>query len=197
MKVQTSHNIIVAIAMAAVVAAGAGTFALRVKHATGVAPVAQPQAPPSAPVAQVADVPAAVAPIVPAVRVALAASAAPILDVSAEAKPKIADKSTRVVKNAEEPALPPLITPISADAPAPAVVNPPASDSSITDEVKFQIAASGLSEDTDVGVTTALGVVVLTGKQESQQAIDLLRSVAAKVQDVKSVDTTAMQVSGI
>ena len=191
MKLQTSHNTIVAIAMAAVVAVGAGTFALRVKHATPVAPTSQTL--PLTPGAQVAEVPAPIAPVVPVAPVASAIPAAPIVDVPAAA---IAKKSATIAKSAAEPVLPPLSTPTSAAAPAPAMVNPPASDSSITDEVKFQIAASGLSKDVEVGVTTALGIVVLTGKQESQQAIDLLRSVAAKVQDVKSVDTTAMQVSG-
>ena len=191
MKLQTSHNTIVAIAMAAVVAAGVGTFALRVKHATPVAPASQTL--PPTPAAQVAEVSAPIAPIVPVAPVAPAVPAAPIVDVPATA---IAKRSAAFAKSAAEPVLPPLSTPSSAAAPAPAMVNPPASDNSITDEVKFQIAASGLSKDAEVGVTTALGIVVLTGKQESQQAIDLLRSVAAKVQDVKSVDTTAMQVSG-
>ena len=204
MKLQTSHNTIVAIAMAAVVAVGAGTFALRVKHATPVAPTSQTL--PLTPGAQDAEVPAPIAPIVPVAPVAPTVPAAPIYDVPAAVNPKIADKqhpaaaiakkSATIAKSAADPVLPPLSTPTFAAAPAPAMVNPPASDSSITDEVKFQIAASGLSKDADVGVTTALGIVVLTGKQESQQAIDLLRSVAAKVQDVKSVDTTAMQVSG-
>jgi len=66
------------------------------------------------------------------------------------------------------------------------------SDSQITDNVKSQIAGDGLSNDTNIGVTTTEGVVALTGNLASQDAIDHVKDVVGKVKDVKSVDTSAL-----
>jgi hyperosmotically inducible periplasmic protein len=67
-----------------------------------------------------------------------------------------------------------------------------ASDSQITTDVKSQIAGDSLSKDVNIGVTTTHGVVALTGKLASQDAIDHVKDVAGKVKDVKSVDGSAL-----
>jgi hyperosmotically inducible periplasmic protein len=65
-------------------------------------------------------------------------------------------------------------------------------DSQITTDVKSEIAGDSLSKDVNIGVTTTHGVVALTGRLASQDAIDHVRDVAGKVKDVKSVDTSAL-----
>jgi len=67
-----------------------------------------------------------------------------------------------------------------------------APDSQITTEVKSEIAKDALDRDLAIGVTTTQGVVALTGSLASQDAIDHVRDVAAKVRDVRSVDTSAL-----
>lgn len=66
-------------------------------------------------------------------------------------------------------------------------------DSSITAAVKSHLATDVATQDYEVGVTTLLGVVSLTGTLVSQDAINHVRTVAAGVKDVKSVDTSAMK----
>ncbi len=68
----------------------------------------------------------------------------------------------------------------------------PASDSQITTDVKTAIAGDLAVKDLEIGVSTTDGVVALTGKVASQGAIDQVKDVAAKVKDVKSVDTSAL-----
>jgi hyperosmotically inducible protein len=72
---------------------------------------------------------------------------------------------------------------------------PASSDSRITTELKSQFAADSISKDVDIGVTTTQGAVVLTGTLVTQDAIDHIKNVAEKVKDVKSVDTSAMQIT--
>jgi hyperosmotically inducible protein len=67
-----------------------------------------------------------------------------------------------------------------------------AADSQITAAVKSEIAVDSLTKDANIGVTTAHGVVALTGSLASQDAIDRARNLAAQVRDVKSVDTSAL-----
>jgi hyperosmotically inducible protein len=74
-------------------------------------------------------------------------------------------------------------------------MEPAASDNRITTAVKSEIAADGSGEDAKVGVTTTNGVVALTGTLASQEAIDHLKGVAEKVQDVKSVDTSELKIA--
>ena len=50
--------------------------------------------------------------------------------------------------------------------------------------------------DPHVGVVTHDGVVVLTGNLPSQQAIDQVTAVAGLVQDVRSVDASALVLAG-
>jgi hyperosmotically inducible protein len=69
------------------------------------------------------------------------------------------------------------------------------SDIQITTAVKSEIAADSGSKDANVGVTTTNGVVVLTGTMATQDAIDHVKGVAAKVKDVKSVDTSALKIT--
>lgn len=70
-----------------------------------------------------------------------------------------------------------------------------APDSSITAAVKSQLAADSASQGYEVGVTTTLGVVALSGTVATQAAIDHVREVAASVKDVKSVDTSGLKVT--
>lgn len=67
-----------------------------------------------------------------------------------------------------------------------------AADSQITADVRSAIAGSTLSKDLNVGVKTIEGVVVLTGIVATQDAIEQVKDVAAKVKDVKSVDASAL-----
>jgi hyperosmotically inducible periplasmic protein len=82
------------------------------------------------------------------------------------------------------------------DAQEGATSNEPAgSDRRITAELKSQFAADSISKNVDIGVTTTQGVVVLTGTLATQDAIDHVKNVAEKVEDVKSVDTSAMKIT--
>jgi hyperosmotically inducible protein len=69
-------------------------------------------------------------------------------------------------------------------------------DSKITTEVKSRLAADSVAKDADISVNTTQGVVVLTGTVASQDAVDHVKLVAQNVPDVKSVDTSALKVSG-
>jgi hyperosmotically inducible protein len=72
-----------------------------------------------------------------------------------------------------------------------------ASDSQITSDVKSAIAGDSASKDFNIGVTTSAGVVALSGKLATQDAIDQVKGVAGKVKDVKSVDTSALLVASL
>ena len=69
------------------------------------------------------------------------------------------------------------------------------SDSWITTKGKSEILADSASKGFDVSVTTTHGVVVLTGKLASSDAIDHVKEIAAKVDSVKSVDISALTVA--
>ena len=69
------------------------------------------------------------------------------------------------------------------------------SDSWITTKVKSEILADSVSKGVNVTVETTRGVVVLKGTLASQDAIDHIKDVAAKVKGVKSVDVSALTVS--
>ncbi len=83
----------------------------------------------------------------------------------------------------------------SSSPPVVSSMEPPASDIQITSAVKSEIAADGSSEDAKVEVITTNGVVALTGTLATQDAIDHLKGIAEKVQDVKSVDTSALKIT--
>lgn len=70
------------------------------------------------------------------------------------------------------------------------------SDSWITGKVKSGILADSLSKGFDVNVVTVHGVVVLKGELANRDAIDHVKHIAEKVKGVKSVDTSALTVSG-
>ena len=70
-----------------------------------------------------------------------------------------------------------------------------ASDSWITTKVKSEMLADSLSKGVDVSVKTLGGVVVLKGVLASQDAIDHVKGIAAKVKDVKSVDTSGLTIA--
>jgi hyperosmotically inducible protein len=62
--------------------------------------------------------------------------------------------------------------------------------------VKSRLAADAVTKDANISVTTTQGVVVLSGTLASQDAVDHVKQVAQNVQDVKSVDTSALKVTG-
>jgi hyperosmotically inducible periplasmic protein len=66
------------------------------------------------------------------------------------------------------------------------------SDSWITTKVKSEILANSMSKAFKVSVKTKSGVVSLTGKLPDQDAIDLVKMIAEKVKDVKSVDVSGL-----
>ncbi len=71
----------------------------------------------------------------------------------------------------------------------------PVSDTEITANVKSEIAVDSVGMSGAIGVITTDGVVALTGSLSSQDDIDHIKGVVARVKDVKSVDTTAMSVT--
>ena len=68
------------------------------------------------------------------------------------------------------------------------------SDSWITTKVKSEILADSMSKGFDVSVETVHGVVVLKGSLANRDAVLHVKDIAAKVQGVKSVDTSALVV---
>lgn len=70
------------------------------------------------------------------------------------------------------------------------------SDSWITTKVKTEILADSVSKGFEVNVDTTNGVVVLKGTLANQDAIDHVKDIAAKIEGVKSVDTTALGIKG-
>ena len=71
-----------------------------------------------------------------------------------------------------------------------------ASDSWITTKVKSEILASSVSKGFKVSVKTTGGVVVLRGSLPNRDAVAHVKDIAAKVEGVKSVDTSALKVAG-
>lgn len=68
------------------------------------------------------------------------------------------------------------------------------SDSWITTKVKAEILANSVSKGFKVGVTTKNGVVSLKGKLPTQDAADLVKTIAEKVKGVQSVDVSGLAV---
>jgi hyperosmotically inducible protein len=68
------------------------------------------------------------------------------------------------------------------------------SDTWITTKVKSEILANSVSKMFKVGVKTRHGVVHLSGKLPTQDAIDLVKMIAEKVRDVKSVDVSLLSI---
>jgi osmotically-inducible protein OsmY len=69
-----------------------------------------------------------------------------------------------------------------------------ASDTWITTKVKSAILADNISQGFEVGVTTLHGEVVLEGDLRNQQSVDLVASIAKRVEGVKSVDTSRLTI---
>jgi hyperosmotically inducible periplasmic protein len=69
------------------------------------------------------------------------------------------------------------------------------SDSWITTKVKSELLADSVTKGLDVKVETVKGVVMLSGALPSQEAIGHAKTVAGKVESVKSVDTSGLTVA--
>jgi hyperosmotically inducible protein len=69
------------------------------------------------------------------------------------------------------------------------------SDSWITTKVKSSILANSLTKGFHVDVKTFHGVVTLSGKLATQEAIDQVKTEAGKIKGVKSVDTSILVVA--
>jgi hyperosmotically inducible protein len=69
------------------------------------------------------------------------------------------------------------------------------SDSWITTKVKSEILANSVSKAFKVSVKTKFGVVSLGGKLPNQDAIDLVKMIAEKVNGVKSVDVSGLSIA--
>ena len=104
-------------------------------------------------------------------------------------KPALADRPDASLASA---AAPMTASAAAVDAETGANGKSAASDTEITSEVKSAIASEGLVKDSSVAVSTTDGVVALSGSVPSQAAIDQLKDVAAKVKDVKGVDTSGL-----
>ena len=70
-----------------------------------------------------------------------------------------------------------------------------ASDSWITTKVKSEILADSLTKGFEVQVETIHGVVVLGGTLANRDAFDHVKDIAAKVEGVKSVNTSALRIA--
>lgn len=70
------------------------------------------------------------------------------------------------------------------------------SDSWISTKVKSDLLASSFSKGMDVDVQTIHGVVVLRGNLANQDAIDHVKDIAEQVDGVKSVNTSALTITG-
>jgi len=192
MNSQTSHKIIVAGAMAAVIGIGAVTFALRSRP---VAPVAEASHPP----VRVTQIPASTpdtAAEIPAAAALPGASSAALQipgDTNERSAGQTITNGVGRVKSADELTTMPTTTSLAADDQKMGTSTELAtSDSQITADVKTEIARDSLSKDLNIGVSTTRGIVALTGNLASQGAIDHVKDVAGKVKDVKGVDTSAL-----
>ena len=205
MNSSTSRKIIVAGGMAVVVGIGVVIFALRVHSETSVAQIPHPPAPvaqtpadaraaaaqiPTAPaaVAQIPDAPAAVAHS-DSVDTKSAGSATPsAVEPKLARNRPLAKASTSTVATSSS---------LADDQKVGTSAGFAASDSQITTDVESEIAGDNLSKDVNIGVTTTHGIVVLTGRLASQDAIDHVKDVAGKVPGVKSVDTSALVLASL
>ena len=70
------------------------------------------------------------------------------------------------------------------------------SDSWITAKVKSELLTDSVGKGLDVSVTTKQGVVMLSGNLANPDAIDHVKSIAERVDGVKSVDTSGLSASG-
>lgn len=87
-----------------------------------------------------------------------------------------------------------LRTPGTTDAQAKATDT--ASDSWITAKVKSKLLADSISKGTEIKVETTKGVVQLIGILPTRDAIAHAKDLAAQVEGVKSVDTSALFIAG-
>jgi hyperosmotically inducible protein len=69
------------------------------------------------------------------------------------------------------------------------------SDSWITTKVKSELLANSVTKAMKVSVKTKQGAVWLSGKLPTQDAVDVAKMTAEKVQGVKSVDTSGLVVA--
>jgi hyperosmotically inducible protein len=67
-----------------------------------------------------------------------------------------------------------------------------ANDSWITTKVKSELLADSISKGAEVSVETMHGVVVLKGTLANPDAVEHVKNIAAKVEGVKSVDTSEL-----
>lgn len=70
------------------------------------------------------------------------------------------------------------------------------SDSWITTKVKSKLLADSVSKGTEIKVETTKGVVQLTGILPTKDAVAHAKDIAAQVEGVKSVDTSALYIAG-
>jgi len=239
MNPKTSHKVIAAGGMAALIAIGTAVFFMRSPPSAPIArveaptapvaepPVAVPEALASLPAAPVPDANVPVAPTVAAVNDAPSHKASERAVVPmADAKPprhreaasadSQVDASSHTVARSEpvatiaKPAVADTVVgadrsdtgPMTASMPA---LSPDsgasgsvvASDSQITSEVKSAIASEALARDASIAVTTTDGVVALSGSVPTQAAIDQVKDAAAKVKDVKRVDTSGLLLASL
>lgn len=68
------------------------------------------------------------------------------------------------------------------------------SDSMITTQVKADILANSFTKALNVEVETTNGVVVLKGMLDNRASIEIVKDIAQKVKNVKSVDISALTV---
>ena len=225
MNSKRNHQTVVAVSMAVVLAVGAGAFALLHHAPAPVAPVSATPSDFTADVplaaAPAAALPseAVATPAKPSIAAAAPPSVAPVLAAPKVASVRRTPKVNKDTADSYTAGLPEAAVsePIASLAPAPSVTPAPAieqvamaaaapvdagapvdaaaPDSSITAAVKSQLAADSAIQGYEVGVTTTLGVVALSGTVATQAAIDHVRDVAASVKDVKSVDTSGMKVT--
>jgi hyperosmotically inducible protein len=69
------------------------------------------------------------------------------------------------------------------------------SDTWITTKVKSQLLADSVSKGTEIKVETTHGVVALTGILPTKDAVAHAKDIAARVEGVKSVDTSALYIA--
>ena len=235
MNPKTSHKIIAAGGMAAVIAIGVAVFFLRSAPVAPIVSAAEPAAPAAEAPAAVPPV-AAEAPFAPAPVAEIPAASAqndpvsharpdraipPVADAKASRhsqaasatsdgnvisptvartetlpmptrKPAVTDRVEVVAAGGDLDKAPMSISALTGTPDAGASAPIVASDSNITTAVKSAIASEGLATDSAIAVSTTDGVVALSGSVPSQSAIDQVKDVAAKVKDVKSVDTSGL-----
>lgn len=116
---------------------------------------------------------------------------------AADADPALQNgrNSNGVAENkANNPVQGPDGTPSSTNPSGTNAVEKSVSDSWITAKVKSEILANSASKGLKVNVTTKGGVVALKGKLPTQDAADLVKTIAQNVKGVQSVDTSGLTV---